>query len=151
MGNSALPGGQRRDIITHIKTFVTKNLVDKGAAFGIVHVPVAELDQELSDFRLEYDNDGQHSHIQDHVHDCSHEPHVKSTDNHSDDVERYDSHENTHRGRTAKPPECEEDYDSEKQDVEYVDNFHLQKIECSEKHIPYYIYPRKDSDKSIKF
>ena len=96
----------------HVVLLPAQQPVDDGPALRIVHIPVAQIDQELPDLRLEYDDDGKYSDVQDHVHDRRHEPHVERPHDNADDVERHDSHEDAHRGRTAKPSERQEYYDA---------------------------------------
>ena len=135
----------------HLGALPTGELVDYGPALSVVHVSVSKPYQELSDLRLEYHDDREHTDIQYHVHDRAHEPHSESSHDDTDHIQRYDCYENAHGRGAFEPSEYEKYYNAQQKDVEDVGNLYLQKIESSEQHIPIFIYPRKDSDKYIKF
>ena len=115
--------------------------VHDGTSLCAVHVSVAEPDEEFPDFRLEDDDQGYDSHIQHHVHDGRHQPHVECLHHDPDDVERHDGHEYAHRRRTFDPSEHEEDDQSQKDDVENVRKGQLKEAEKRQNHIPYYYIP----------
>ena len=106
---------------------LSEDAVEKVAALGVCHVLVSELNQELSDFRLEYYNDSDDSHIHECVQERGHELHAKRADEDADEEKRNDSHKDAHRRRTSDPFEQNEDQNGEKQYVEDVSEGHLQK------------------------
>ena len=101
--------------------------VDELPSSRAVHVSVAQLHQEFSDFRLEYYNDSDDSHIHECVQERGHELHAKRADEDADEEKRNDSHKDAHRRRTSDPFEQNEDQNCEKQYVEDVSEGHLQK------------------------
>ena len=124
---------------------LSENPVDYGSSSGAVHISVAESDEELPDFRLEDYDQREHSHVQHHVHHGCHESHVEGRYENSDHVKRNDGHKDAHGRRSSDPSEQEEYYEAQQQDIQNICDRQLQKAEEREYHIPYILYPRKDS------
>ena len=101
--------------------------VEDGTSLSAVHVSVAESDQELSDFRLENHDQGQHSHVQHHIHYGGHEPHVEGGDQHPDHIQGNDRHEDAHGRRSSDPAEKKEYDEAEQKYVQDVSDGQLQK------------------------
>ena len=135
----------------HLVVLPSGELVDDGPAPGVVHVSVSEPYEEFPDLRLEDHDDGEDTDVKYHVHDGDHESHVEGSHDDADHVQRYDCHEDAHCRGAFEPSEHQEYDYAQQKDVQNIDNLYLQKIESGEQHIPIFIYPRKDSDKYIKF
>ena len=63
---------------------------------GTVHIPVAESDEELSDFRLENHNQRNHSHVQNRIQERCHELHVERRHENAYEIERNDCDKDAH-------------------------------------------------------
>lgn len=106
-----------------------ENPVDQCTALCVVDISVAEVYEDLSDFRLEYHDKREHSDVKNRLHESCHQPHVERRYQHPDDVERHDSYEDAYRRRSSEPLEGQEDDHAEKKYVQDVRKRHFQKSE----------------------
>ena len=113
----------------HSCASLAKNHVYYLTSSGVVHIPVSEADEELSDFGLEYHDQCKHSDVEQCLHKGCHQPHVERRYQHPDEVQGHYGHENAHGRRPPQPLEGEEDHQTQQEYVKDVRKRHLEKSE----------------------
>ena len=120
-----------------------QDAVEEFAAAGAEFHLAADPEEEMADFGLEDDDEGEHADVHEGAEQGAHKLHTERIDDDHQDVDDEDGQEYVQRGGVADPPEHDEDDQGDQQDVQYVNQGHSQEAEEGKRHTPIINYRTK--------